>query len=46
MNTGTGIAVAGIWIGVGLVSFGAGSAVIFIGLFAMLATFFVTAGSE
>jgi len=40
MSVGSGIAVAGIWIGVGLVSFGAGGAVVPVALFAMVATMF------
>ena len=45
MELGTGIAIAGIWIGVGMVSFGAGPAVIFVAVIAMIATMFATAGT-
>ena len=37
---GKGIAIAGIWIGVGIVAISAGDAVIAVSLFAMIATVF------
>ena len=45
MNIGAGIAVAGIWIGVGMSAIGCGGCVIIVGFFAMLATMFATAGT-
>lgn len=42
MSTGKGIAIAGIWIGVGMSAFGAGGAVVLVALFAMVATYYVT----
>jgi len=42
MSTGKGIAIAGIWIGVGVSAFGAGEAVALVALFAAGATLFVT----
>lgn len=38
MSTGKGIAIAGIWIGVGLVGSGGGGVVSVVALFAMIAT--------
>ncbi len=38
MSTGKGIAISGIWIGVGISAFGAGLGTILIALFAALAT--------
>jgi len=42
MNTGKGIAIAGIWIGVGLSAFGAGTACVGVAFFAMVATIIIT----
>lgn len=41
MEMGTGIAIAGIWLGVGLSSFGAGEGAIGVAIFAMVATWAV-----
>ena len=41
MSTGKGIAIAGIWIGVGIVTFGAGEAIAVAPVFAMMATLFI-----
>jgi len=41
MKLGSGIAIAGIWLGVGLAAFAAGEAIIMIALCAAGATFFV-----
>ncbi len=38
MSTGKGIAIAGIWIGVGMSAFGAGMFAVFIAVIAMAAT--------
>lgn len=39
-NLGKGIAIAGIWIGVGIASISAGEYIIMVSLFAMIATVF------
>ena len=38
MKTGTGIAIAGIWIGVGMIGTGGGGVVAVVAIFAMIAT--------
>jgi len=43
MDIGKGIAIAGIWLGVGISSIGAGEAVVMVALFAAGATLFVSA---
>lgn len=45
MTLGKGIAIVGIWIGVGLTSFGAGKVVVAVAIFAMIATIVVAAAN-